>query len=110
LFGHEVQEAAWDDAEQRWRLTTSAGQCTADLLVLGYGPLAEPSIPDIPGLADFRGPAFHSARWPQDHDLTDQRVAVIGTGASAIQIVPALQPSVAHLTVFQRTPPWVLAP
>jgi len=108
LFGHEVQEAAWDDAEQRWRLTTSAGQRTADLLVLGYGPLAEPSIPDIPGLAAFRGPAFHSARWPQDHDLTGERVAVIGTGASAIQIVPAIQPSVAHLTLFQRTPPSVL--
>ena len=108
LFHTEVLEAAWSDADQRWHLTTSAGKRTADVLVLGYGPLAEPSVPDIPGLSKFKGTMFHSAKWPDDHDLTGERVAVIGTGASAIQIVPAIQPVVDHLTVFQRTPPWVL--
>jgi cation diffusion facilitator CzcD-associated flavoprotein CzcO len=77
------------------------------VLVLGNGPLAEPALPDIPGREDFAGTAFHSAAW-SDHDLTGERVAVIGTGASAIQFVPEIQPRVEHLTVFQRTPPWVL--
>ena len=108
LFGHEVLEASWDDDAQRWRLVTARGERTADVLILGNGPLAEPSLPDIPGLSGFRGTWFHSARWPADLDLAGRRVAVVGTGASAIQIVPAIQPSVEHLTVFQRTAPWVV--
>ena len=72
------------------------------------GPLTEPQIPDIPGLDDFDGHVFHSARWDHDADLTGKRVASIGTGASAIQYVPAIQPEVERLHVFQRTAPWVL--
>ena len=75
---------------------------------MGNGPLAEPAMPDIPGIESFAGTAFHTARWRADHDLRGERVAVIGTGASAIQVVPEIQPLVEHLTVFQRTPPWVL--
>ncbi len=108
LFGHDVVEAAWQDHDARWQLTTSAGRRSADVLVLGNGPLAEPCVPDIPGLETFEGTAFHSARWPDAHDLAGERVAVIGTGASAIQIVPAIQRQARHVTVFQRTPPWVL--
>ena len=107
-FRSEVQQAAWDDDRQRWVLTTPSGPLTADHLILGYGPLSVPSIPDLPGLDEFEGTAFHSAQWRSDHDLTGKRVAVIGTGASAIQFVPQIQPDVAHLTLFQRTPPWVL--
>ncbi len=107
-FGHEVRDATWDDDAGHWRLTTAAGPLTADVLVLGNGPLAEPRLPDVPGLDTFGGTMFHSAAWRDDHDLTGERVAVIGTGASAIQFVPEIQPQVEHLTVFQRTAPWVL--
>ncbi len=78
------------------------------MLILANGPLAEPAFPDLPGMDRFEGAAFHSARWRDDHDLSGQRVAVVGTGASAIQIVPAIQPIVRHLTIFQRTAPWVV--
>jgi cation diffusion facilitator CzcD-associated flavoprotein CzcO len=107
-FGHEVQSARWDEAAQRWRLTTSQGEIVAQVLVAGMGPLSEPSVPDLPGLAGFEGTVFHSARWDHDHDLAGERVAVIGTGASAIQFVPQIQPQVERLTVFQRTAPWVV--
>jgi cation diffusion facilitator CzcD-associated flavoprotein CzcO len=107
-FGAEVRAARWDDDAQRWALDTAAGPLTADVVILGNGPLAEPAVPDIPGLAGFAGALFHSARWPEDLDLRGARVAVIGTGASAIQFVPQIQPDVAALTLFQRTPPWVL--
>jgi len=73
-------------------------------VIAAPGPLAEPRLPDLPGLAGFRGRVFHTARWPEDMDLAGRRVAVIGTGASVVQIVPAIQPRVARLTVFQRTP------
>jgi cation diffusion facilitator CzcD-associated flavoprotein CzcO len=107
-FGAELTDARWDSGHQRWLLDTSAGPLTSDVLLLGNGPLAEPAIPDLPGLADFAGRAWHTARWPADADVRGRRVAVVGTGASAIQLIPAIQPEVAHLTVFQRTPPWVL--
>jgi cation diffusion facilitator CzcD-associated flavoprotein CzcO len=107
-FGHEVREAAWDEDVGHWRLETSQGTFTADFVVSGAGALSEPSVPDVPGLADFEGPAFHSARWDHDLDLQDKRVAVVGTGASAIQFVPRIQPQVESLHLFQRTPPWVL--
>ena len=107
-FGHRVDSAHWEEEAERWRLETGAGTITADLFVSGMGALSEPSIPDIPGLDDFPGAAFHSAAWDHDHDLTGERVAVIGTGASTIQIVPNIQSDVADLKVFQRTPPWVL--
>jgi cation diffusion facilitator CzcD-associated flavoprotein CzcO/NAD(P)-dependent dehydrogenase (short-subunit alcohol dehydrogenase family)/pimeloyl-ACP methyl ester carboxylesterase len=103
-----VEGARWDEAEQRWRITTAAGEHVARVLIVATGPLSEPSVPAIPGLESFAGTVFHSARWRHDHDLTGRRVAVIGTGASAAQFVPAIQPAVGRLHVFQRTPAWVL--
>jgi cation diffusion facilitator CzcD-associated flavoprotein CzcO len=107
-FGIEVEQATWDEDAQSWRLKTSGGELTATAIASAAGPLSEPAIPDIPGLRDFKGTIFHSATWDHDHDLTDERVAVIGTGASAIQFVPQIQPKVAQLHLFQRTPPWIM--
>jgi cation diffusion facilitator CzcD-associated flavoprotein CzcO len=107
-FDHEVTGAAWNDETDRWEISTSQGDYTAEILVSATGALADPSIPELPGLDRFAGNVFHSARWDHDHDLTGRRVAVVGTGASAIQFVPEIQPTVGHLDLFQRTPPWVL--
>ncbi|MFF4368569.1 flavin-containing monooxygenase [Streptomyces sp. NPDC001594] len=107
-FGHEVLMMRWDTEELRWEIDTSAGSFTADVVVSATGPLSDPKMPEIPGLDEFPGKVFHSARWDHDYDLTGKRVAVIGTGASAIQIVPAIAPKTARLTLFQRTPPWVM--
>ena len=107
-FGHEVLGADWDEGAGHWRLETSGGSLTADVLVGGTGGLSSPSVPAIPGLETFEGTAFHSAAWDHDHDLAGERVAVIGTGASAIQFVPEIQPRVGRLHLFQRTPAWVL--
>ncbi len=107
-FGHDVTGATWDDVAQHWDITTSKGDLTADLLVMGTGPLAEANTPDIPGIDEFPGAIFHSAKWDHDHDLSGERVAVIGTGASAIQFIPFVQGRAAKVEVFQRTPPWVL--
>ncbi|MEW2221980.1 NAD(P)/FAD-dependent oxidoreductase [Streptomyces sp. NPDC006990] len=107
-FNTEVQQLSWDAEELHWRVETSAGTLTADLVVSATGPLSEPKLPDIPGLDSFEGKVFHSATWDHDYDLRGKRVAVVGTGASAIQIIPAIQPVVGELTVFQRTPAWVL--
>jgi cation diffusion facilitator CzcD-associated flavoprotein CzcO len=107
-FGTTVQRAAWDDAAQRWRVSTDAGEVSADVLVAASGGLSEPRMPAIAGMEDFRGELFHSARWDHDADLAGKRVAVIGTGASAIQIVPELAGTVGHLDVYQRTAPWVM--
>lgn len=107
-FGHAVVDASWDDEAQRWRIETSQGTYSARVLIGATGPLSEPSFPDIAGLDTFQGTVFHSARWRHDHDLTGRRVAVIGTGASAIQFVPEIQPSVGGLKLFQRTPPWIM--
>ena len=107
-FGCELEEADWDEDAQRWRLRTSSGELTARVLISAAGPLSEPAIPDIPGLRDFEGTVFHSATWDHDHDLTGERVAVIGTGASAIQFVPQIQPRVGKLHLFQRTAPWIM--
>jgi cation diffusion facilitator CzcD-associated flavoprotein CzcO len=107
-FGTGVEEARWDDERLAWRLDTTNGPTEADVLISGNGALAEPYVPDLPGLETFLGPAFHTARWDHRHDLRGRRVAVIGTGASAIQVVPHIQPVVDKLYVFQRTPAWVL--
>src|SRR4051812_20009131 len=107
-FGHELLDAAWDEDAQRWRIETSRGELTARVLVLGTGPLSAPSIPDLPGLERFEGTTFHSATWDHDHDLDGERVAVIGTGASAIQFVPRIQSRVGRLHLFQRTAPWIM--
>ncbi|MDQ6643183.1 MAG: NAD(P)/FAD-dependent oxidoreductase, partial [Chloroflexota bacterium] len=104
----ELLDASWNEDGQRWYITTTQGQLTADILILGNGPLSEPSLPPILGIERFEGVMFHSARWHHDYDLTGKRVAVIGTGASAIQFIPHIQPRVAHLSLFQRTPPWIL--
>lgn len=104
----EVQDATWDEATQRWRLRTSRGELTCDVLVAGVGALSEPSMPNLPGLLDFEGKVMHSARWDHGHSLAGKRVAVIGTGASAIQLVPIIQRQVAELKLFQRTPPWII--
>lgn len=106
-FGHEVAKAAWNEVDQHWVLDTSQGRFTADVLIAGMGGLSEPSIPAIPGLPDFKGETFHSACWNHQYDLAGRRVAVVGTGASAVQFVPAIQPVVQSLTLFQRTPAWV---
>ena len=106
--GHDVRGAAWDEATQRWRVHTSRGTVEGDVLVLAAGALSDPVTPALPGLDRFAGRVFRSARWDHDAPLDGARVAVIGTGASAIQFVPALQPRVARLHLFQRTPPWVL--
>jgi len=107
-FHHEVLDAAWDHEQRRWRVRTSRGDLTCDVLVTGTGALSDPAIPDIPGLDSFRGAVFHSARWDHDYDIRNQRVAVVGTGASAIQFVPQIQPAVTSLAIFQRTAPWIL--
>lgn len=108
LYGHELEEARWDDEGQCWRLRTAGGDMSARSLVGAQGALSEPKIPGLPGLDKFKGRSFHSATWDHDHDLTGKRVAVIGTGASAIQFVPQIQPDVGKLHLFQRTPPWIM--
>jgi cation diffusion facilitator CzcD-associated flavoprotein CzcO len=101
-------EARWDDAAQLWRVSTDRGDLTATTLISGSGGLSEPRPPDIDGIDSFGGRVFHSAEWDHDVDLTGKRVAVIGTGASAIQIVPELAEVVGHLDVYQRTAPYVI--
>lgn len=108
-FGADLASAVWDDRDRRWALRAADGrEWTADALVLGVGALHEPRLPDIEGLDRFAGPVLHSARWPEHDGLDARRVAVVGTGASAVQMVPELATRVAHLTVFQRTPAWIL--
>ena len=104
----ELQGAEWDEERSAWRLHTSQGPMTADVLVCAQGFLSEPKRPEIPGIERFEGSMFHSAQWDHDHDLRGERVAVVGAGASAIQLVPKIQPEVAQLHVYQRTPPWVV--
>jgi len=107
-YGHEMLASHWDEDAQRWEIQTSQGEFTADIVISGMGGLSEPSIPDLPGLETFEGTTFHSARWDHDHDLRGERVAVIGTGASAIQFVPQIQPKVGEVQLYQRTPPWLV--
>ena len=107
-FGCEMEQSSWDEDAGHWRVRTSQGELTCDVLVSAIGGTAEPDEPDISGLEDFTGHRFHSARWDWDHDLAGERVAVIGTGPAAAQFVPEIQPQVGRLVVFQRTPPWVV--
>jgi cation diffusion facilitator CzcD-associated flavoprotein CzcO len=104
----ELTGAAWDREAGRWRLVTSDGELLARVLVSAAGPLVEPRVPELAGLQSFGGAAFHSARWDHGYDLAGKRVAAVGTGASAIQFVPAIRPLVDRIHVFQRTPPWVV--
>jgi cation diffusion facilitator CzcD-associated flavoprotein CzcO len=108
-LGTEVVSAAFDETSRKWRITTSDGDVTeADVLVPAMGQLSRPAIPSLPGADTFTGQAFHSARWAHDLDLAGRHVAVIGTGASAIQFVPVIAPVVGSLTVFQRSAPYVI--
>lgn len=107
-FHHEALSSHWSDADGCWIIRTTAGEFRARFAIMACGPMHEPVYPDVPGLKEFAGEIFHSARWRHDLDLRGKRVAVIGTGASAIQFVPEIQPLVGKLTVFQRTPHWVL--
>jgi len=108
-FNKKVTEMRFDEAASLWRIRTHDGQeLTARVVVSGMGGLSRPVYPDIKGAKDFQGTVFHSAEWNHDFDLTDKTVAVIGTGASAIQFVPQIQPKVAKLHLFQRTPPWIM--
>jgi len=108
VFGTELERATWDDEAQVWRCRTSSGEVVARTLITGTGGLSEPRLPAIEGIETFTGRLFHSASWDHTVDLAGQRVAVIGTGASAIQIVPEVQQVAAHLDVYQRTAPWVI--
>ncbi len=107
-FGAKLQHARWLPDQAAWRVQTPAEQLYARTLILAAGPLHLPRLPQIPGRDTFSGTAFHSARWNHPHNLRGRTVAVVGTGASAIQFVPRIQPQVARLKVFQRTAPWVL--
>ena len=102
----EVLSARWDESRDTWVLETTAGTHEANVLLTACGQLSVPTVPPIPGLDSFAGPAFHTARWRHDVDLTGKRVAVIGTGCSAIQVVPAIQPIVDQVDVYQRSPGW----
>lgn len=106
-FRHELRSATWSVLEQRWYLETSQGTYTAKVLISGMGYLSDPNIPDLPGLESFEGPWFHSSRWDHDVELYGKRVAVIGSGASAVQFVPEIQPRVGQLDLYQRSAPWV---
>jgi cation diffusion facilitator CzcD-associated flavoprotein CzcO len=105
-YGHEVTAADWDESAGRWTVESTGGTFDAQFVISGMGPLSNPVPPAIAGLDTFEGHMFHSARWDHDHDLRGERVAVIGTGSSAAQFVPEIQPRVEKLSVFQRTPGW----
>jgi len=107
-FDTTVTEARWDEDRARWIVVTDRGTFEARILVAGLGALSEPAVPEVAGLDRFEGAMFHTAAWDHDYDLTGKRVAVIGTGASSIQVVPAIQPVVGHLDLYQRTPPWIM--
>ena len=108
-FGTEVTGASFDESTGRWTVEVRDGEAVVvDVLVSAVGQLSRPAYPDIAGSEKFAGPAFHSATWDHDVDLRGKRVAVIGTGASAIQFIPAIQPEVGHMTVFQRSAPYII--
>lgn len=107
-FGHDVLDARWNEETGTWMVTTSKSEFEAKMVVFATGHLSDPKVPALDGLKNFTGKAFHSATWDHDYDLSGQRVAVVGTGASAIQIVPAISDLAQELTVFQRSAPYVI--
>jgi cation diffusion facilitator CzcD-associated flavoprotein CzcO len=108
-FGTEMVDAAFDETTSTWRVRTADGRTLVSrVLVGGFGPLNKPNIPQLPGLERFAGPAFHSSAWDYSVDLSGKNVAVVGTGASAIQFVPRIVPKAARVSVYQRTAPWIV--
>ena len=107
-FGTAVEEMRWQEDQRCWQVKTNKGEYLANKVISCTGYLHEPIIPNIPGLKKFKGDVFHSSQWNHDCDLQGKRIAVIGTGASAIQFVPEIQPQVKELHIFQRTPQWIL--
>ena len=107
-FDTALENAQWDDQRNLWVIDTNQGQYLSKTVVFATGPITEPQMPKLDGIESFTGDMFHSAKWQHDIDLTGKRIAVIGTGASAIQFVPQIQPKAKALYVFQRTAPWVL--
>ncbi|WP_067814858.1 flavin-containing monooxygenase [Nocardia inohanensis] len=107
-FGAEVLDAHWDDDRTVWEIEYAGGHLTADILISATGVFADAKYPNLPGLESFQGKSFHSLHWDHEHDLTGERVAVIGTGASAVQFVPEIQPRVGNLLLFQRSAPWIV--
>ncbi|MFT7404134.1 flavin-containing monooxygenase [Zhongshania sp.] len=107
-FDHTLSKAAYDESSGQWLVNTSGGNFKARFVISGNGGLAEPKLPDIPGVETFAGHHFHSASWDHDYPLPGKRVAVIGTGASAIQFVPEIAGVPKQLSVFQRTPNWII--
>lgn len=106
-FGHTVTEMRWNESSQTWQVATTQGRFECSFLIPATGSLSELQMPAMEGLADFTGQIVHSAAWDPSIDLTGKKVAVVGTGASAIQIAPAIAEQVEHLTIFQRTAPWI---
>ena len=108
-FNQNVTDLAYDDQHGLWRASTESGeQFSARAAVMAHGPLSNPSYPDIAGIDRYQGHKIHSAAWDHDYDFRGKKVGVIGTGASAIQIIPELVKDAGKLTVFQRTPAWVM--
>ena len=108
VFGETVNAAVWDDERHHWSVQSTTRNWRPGIVIMATGGLSDAVMPRIEGLATFNGTMFHSAQWRHDVDLGGKRVAVIGTGASAIQFVPRIQPQVAQLAVFQRTAPWIM--
>ncbi|ASR01203.1 AMP-binding protein [Gordonia rubripertincta] len=108
-FDTEVTAADYDESTAKWQVSLSTGRAVvADIVIMATGQLSRPKMPAVPGIETFEGPSFHSAEWDHDVDLTGKRVAVVGSGASAIQVVPAIADQVAEMTVLQRSPNWVM--
>lgn len=107
-FHEEVDGARWDETAQEWQVRSTSGTWRAQHLVMANGALSDATVPAFSGIERFTGPAFHTAHWDASVSLAGKRVAIVGTGASAIQVIPAIQPMVAKLVVLQRTPAWVM--
>lgn len=108
-FAQEVSDCSWQENRGSWRVESASGEVVeADIAIVAAGFLSEPRVPEIAGIESFGGAIFHSAAWNHEHSLAGERVAVVGTGASALQIIPCVQREAARLHVFQRTPAWVM--
>jgi cation diffusion facilitator CzcD-associated flavoprotein CzcO len=106
-FNSEVRSRTWDEHNHLWRLDVAGEEVTARFVISAIGPFVDPKPADIPGLEDFGGKVIHSARWDHEYELEGKRVAIVGTGASAVQIIPSIAPEVGQLDVYQRTPIWI---